>query len=176
MVNLPGHEYILIEVNGRHTGAVLGQRTVTEAPLGQVVDEHWYSAGRELIHLRNGRLHTVWGMPTEWRGQRSSPPSWPDVQTQALRWSRQRDEMPHYRFGVTDSIQSQASTAVPTSAPASLLRPGLRVRWVQDRVESTTAQGQAWAYVQHFALIQDRVVYSEQCIAPQLCLRIRHQP
>lgn len=173
----PGHEYMLIETDGRQVVVALGERTTSASAQGETVDEYWYSANREMLHLRNGRLHTVLGMTTEWRGQSATPPTWTALLAhgQPHSWSRTRDEMPHYRYGITDRIVTQPVPAGPRSASASLPTAGRPVRWVQDQIETLTPQGQRWSFTQHFAVAHNQVVYSEQCIAPGLCLRIQHK-
>lgn len=174
---LPGHEYLSVEVKGRQVILVLGQRKTTPSPQGDVVDEYWYSASREMMHLRNGRLHVVMGMHTEWRDNRSTPPTWSALLTtsDAAQWLRTRDEMPYYRFGIQDHIRTQALAKPPVALPAGLPTPGQDIRWTQDQIETTTPKGERWVYTQYFALAANQVVYSEQCISPELCLRLQRQ-
>jgi hypothetical protein len=47
-----GFEYLKVELNGRTRYMALGTRR--RQP--HVVDEDWYSASREMIHLHNGRI------------------------------------------------------------------------------------------------------------------------
>jgi hypothetical protein len=174
---LPGYEYLLAEINGRQVILVLGQRKTTPSPNGDVVDEHWYSASREMMHLRNGRLHVIMGMHTEWRDNRSTPPAWSALQAQgqAAQWLRTRDEMPYYRFGIQDSIRTQALAHAPIAVPAGLPTQGHDIRWAQDHIETTTPKGHRWVYTQNFALAANQVIYSEQCISPELCLRLQRK-
>jgi len=72
-----------------------------------------------------------------------------------------------------------ATTALaePTKLDAKALElsppKGPQVRWVEDQVKSTKADGTPWTYTQRFALENKQVVYSEQCISPALCFRFR---
>jgi hypothetical protein len=43
-----------------------------------------------------------------------------------------------------------------------------------DLVESKTSDGQAWWFIQRFALHEGRIVYSEQCIDKYLCMKIKY--
>jgi hypothetical protein len=174
---LPGHEYLMVEVNGRQVILALGQRKTTPSPNGDVVDEYWYSASREMMHLRNGRLHVIMGMHTEWRDNRSTPPAWSALQAQgqAAQWLRTRDEMPYYRFGIQDRIRTQALAHAPIAAPAGLPTQGNAIVWAQDHIETTTPKGHRWVYTQNFALAANQVIYSEQCISPELCLRLQRK-
>lgn len=172
---LPGYEYLLIDLPGRQAVMALGTRHTTATPDGEVTDEYWYSGNKEMLHLRNGRVQKLLGATTEWRDTRSKPPAWASLQAgQApTLWTRERDEMPHYRYSLQDRISTQALSQVPAvQAPVS----GPSVRWVQDTVNAISPQGQPWAFTQYFALQNNRVVFSEQCISPQLCLRLTYPP
>lgn len=173
----PGHEYLLAEVNGRQVILALGQRKTTPSSNGDVVDEYWYSASREMMHLRNGRLHVIMGMHTEWRDNRSTPPAWSALQAQgqAAQWQRTRDEMPYYRFDIQDRIRTQALAHPPVAVPSGLPTQGHAIRWAQDHIETTTPKGHRWVYTQNFALAANQVIYSEQCISPELCLRLQRK-
>ncbi len=166
-----GHEYVLIEIDGRKTAMALGLRQeVIES--GQLrVHEHWYSGQREMIHMVNGRIHTALGLTVEWRRQRSSPPSWAAVSDAkaTMPWTRELDVMPGYRFGQVDRIETQTSKP-PQAAPT--LAAG--TQWFSDQVRSPQPLGGDWVYQQHFAVHQGRVVYSEQCLSPSVCFKFKH--
>jgi hypothetical protein len=120
----------------------------------------------------------VFGLPTEWRDNRSAPPAWSSFETQAAtqRWVRTRDEMPNYRYGLQDQIVTTALADPPKlEAKALELSPpkGPQVRWVEDQVKTSKADGTPWVFTQRFALENQQVVYSEQCISPTLCFRFR---
>jgi hypothetical protein len=173
-----GYEFAIINVDGHYNMAFLGKRVKSSSSQGEIVDEYWYSPTGEMIQLRNERLHLVFGLPTEWRNNQSAAPQWPDVlsKTSESRWVRTRDEMPNYRYGVQDSIVTRALTAPPNlDSKAKEIAPtsSESVRWVQDQIETTAANGNRWAFQQLFALEQNRVVYSEQCVSSTFCLRIR---
>lgn len=170
---LPGFEYLLMDLEDRQAVMVLGTRRTTATPSGEVVDEYWYSGNREMLHLRDGRIQTLLGATTEWRETRGQPPQWASLQPgqPPTPWLRERDEMPHYRYGIQDRIDTQVMTEPP---PDGGKHPALR--WIQDDIQTTTREGQPWAFQQRFALQNHRVVYSEQCISPALCLRLTHKP
>lgn len=176
------YEYVLVHAGLRPTLLALGQRITNNTPQGEVVDEYWYSADRELLVLRNGRIHTVFGMPIEWRANQSAPPSWQQVlgSSQATSWQRVRQEMPNYRHNIQDAISTQALGSAPAldgmaTDFMSDMPPSDRaqLKWVQDRVATSNNLGAQWSFKQVFAIAQNQVVYSEQCIAPTLCLRIK---
>jgi hypothetical protein len=168
---LPGYDYLLIDVQGRQAVMALGSRQTTATPQGDVTDEYWYSGDKEMLHLRNGRIQKLVGATTEWRDSRGSPPPWASLQAgqPAKVWLRERDEMPHYRYAIQDRISTQAIAAAPSGRHLQ----NQPVQWVQDHIETTNPQGQRWSFEQLFALQGKQVIYSEQCISPELCLRLR---
>jgi hypothetical protein len=172
------YEYLLIYAGGKPAIMGLGKRTQTSTPQGEVVDEFWFSTQGEMMIMRNGRIHTVFGMPPEWRNNQSSPPTWQQTLSapQAISWLRVRDEMPNYRYGISDKIVTTAlASPPPLDKIASELVPtqNPQIKWVQDSVETSNDKGQRWAFTQVFAIDQNQVVYSEQCISPVYCLQIQ---
>ena len=173
-----GYEYAFINSVNMPAVMVLGERIKGRTSSGEYTDEYWYSGTGELIVLRDGRFHTVFGLPTEWRDNRSAPPAWSSFETQTAtqRWVRTRDEMPNYRYGLQDQMASTALAEPPKlDAKALELSPpkGSQVRWVEDHVRTTKADGTLWTFRQRFALENKQVVYSEQCVSPTLCYRFR---
>lgn len=175
---LPGYDYLLIDLQGRQAVMALGARQTTATPQGDVTDEYWYSGNKEMLHLRDGRIQKLLGATTEWRDSRGQPPSWASLQAgqPATPWRRERDEMPHYRYGLEDRISTQAISEPPPDKRPAAAQTNAPLRWVQDTVQSVTPQGQRWTFEQYFALQHNRVVYSEQCISPQLCVRLSYKP
>jgi Group 4 capsule polysaccharide lipoprotein gfcB, YjbF len=169
----PGFEYMLVDHEGHKAAMALGWRQ-SDVP---VVNEYWYSGQREMLHLQNGRLHTVVGMTQEVRAQTPNVPTWQAIVDAtantsgggALVWSRTRDVQPHYRYGVVEYIISKHIQ--PTKAQQALVaQPAL---WFEDQVKSKNQDGKEWLYTELFALVNDRVVYSQQCVGPTLCLRLQ---
>jgi hypothetical protein len=166
-----GFEYLLLEIDGRKTAMALGSRDgVIDAGVVRV-HERWYSGHREMIHMVDGRIHTALGLTVEWRGQRSAPPHWTALalSAQPESWQRALDLMPGYRFGQIDLIQTQVSWA-PRGAPT--MPAG--TQWFSDAVRSPQPVGREWTYTQHFAWHQGKVVYSEQCLSPEVCFKFKH--
>ena len=174
---LPGFEYLRVQVRGRQSLMVLGQRVVgPEGEKGRpaLQDEYWYSPQSELMQLRDGRVWRVMGMTTEWRSQAAQAPAWHEVPASgdAVAWVRQVDRMPGYRWAERDAVRTRR---VPAPAGAEAAAVGQRwpqAQWFEDAVDSRDGAGRPWAFVQRFALWQDQVVYSEQCIAPDLCVAL----
>jgi hypothetical protein len=156
----------------------LGKRTLTQTPQGETVDEFWFTRGGEMLHTRNGRIHAMFGLPVEWRNNQSTPPTWQDTlsRSEASSWLRVRDEMPNYRYGVSDKITTIALAGPPKLDKLALElapTPNTQIRWVQDKVETSNNKGQRWEFTQVFAIDQNKVVYSEQCISPVFCFQIQ---
>lgn len=163
-----GVEALQVAVGGRQTLMVLGQRR--PAPGDAIQDEFWYSAQAELLHLQDGRLWRAVGMTTEWREQRSHAPAWADVPAdgQAVVWRRKVNRMPGYRWEEEDRV----STRRLLQAPADKATQWPQAQWFVDEVLTHNAAGGRWQHAQRFAVLQGQVVYSEQCIAPDLCLML----
>jgi hypothetical protein len=165
---IPGYDYLLLEFNGRQAQMALGYR----AKKNGFLVEHWY-AGGEMLEMRDGRVYKVFGMTHEIRRNTGKPPSWEALasSTQAISWSRQLDLMPGYRFDMQETVSSRKLSP----SEARYLPDGLndKLVWVRDDVQTLDAQGQPWNYMQLFALLNGRVVYSEQCINEKLCMNFR---
>jgi hypothetical protein len=168
-----GFEYLLVDHDGHKAAMALGARQSD----GPVVHEYWYSGQREMLHLQNGRLHNVVGMTQEVRAQTLITPSWQAIAEAtanttgggALVWSRTRDVQPGYRYGVVEYIISKQIE--PTKAlQAAAGQPAV---WFEDQVKSKNQDGKEWLYTELFAVVNDRVVYSQQCVGPTLCLRLQ---
>ena len=171
-------EYLLLYIRGKPAVMTLGKRTLTKTPQGEIVDEFWFTPDGEMLHTRDGRIHAMLGLPSEWRNNQSTPPRWQDTlaRTEATSWLRVRDEMPNYRYGISDKITTKALASPPKLDKIALeLVPtqNPQIKWVQDSVETTNNQGQRWEFTQVFAIDQNQVVYSEQCISPVFCFQIQ---
>lgn len=166
-----GYEYLLIEIDGRKTAMALGDRQEVIDAGVMKVHEHWYSGQSEMIHMVNGRIHTALGLTVEWRRQQSSPPNWTSLAASkaSVAWEREIDFMPGYRFGRSDRIDTQVGSP-PPGAPS--LASG--TQWFGDLVRSPQPLGGDWVYKQHFAVHQGRVVYSEQCLSPNVCFKFKY--
>jgi hypothetical protein len=167
----PGFEYLWVSVAGRVSLMALGERKVQGKPPDERVHEYWYTGQGEMLYLLNGRIQEAKGFTHEWRAQNSAPPAWADLLTsqRALTWRRQLDVMPGYQYGVVTHITSYP-IATPKSLPEGV---SAQARWVEDAVDAKTLEGRPWRYTQRFAVLDGRVVYSEQCVADSFCLKLR---
>ena len=167
----PGLEYLLVTLNGKSSVMGLGERTVQGSELNRHVQERWYTGQGEMLYVLDGRIQQALGFTHERRGQTGQAPTWADVLQAAkeLPWSRTVDMMPGFRYGVTEHVTTQ-----PIRPPKSLpegVSP--KARWVMDTVGSKVIDGREWWYLQKFAVLDGQVVYSEQCIQQDLCLKLR---
>jgi hypothetical protein len=163
-----GYEYLQVKVAGRQAVMALGQRHKD----GRNTQEYWYSGQREMLYLQNGRIQQALGMTHEVREQLQQSPDW-ELLTQArapYAWQRTLDVQPGYRYGVKEYVVTQKFA--PNRAQQELLtQPAL---WFEDTVTSKAEDGKSWKYKQVFALVSHQVVYSEQCVAQDLCFTLKH--
>jgi group 4 capsule polysaccharide lipoprotein GfcB/YjbF len=173
----PSFRYLRVGVPGGTALLALGY--VEPHPDGTV--EVWYSAEREVLRLRNGRLAGATGLPTEWRGV-SFPdlPAWRALaRAEApFRWTRVRDLMPGYRFGVRDVLAVRVIE--PPRRSALVGRDPAALTWFEERLESSDADGDPGLpparYAVELAQGGEVVVYGEQCLAADLCFTWQRWP
>jgi len=171
---LPGVDYMVVSLDGRATVMALGERRdvpSSQDPLRQERHELWYSSQHETLHTVNGRIHRALGFTVEWRSQEASPPAWAEVQKarHEVPWSRVLDIMPGYRYGQVDHLWIKPvdpPAKPPQGVPA-------QAAWFEEAVVSLTPEGRPWEFRQRFAVLNGRVAYSEQCLAPRICLSLR---
>lgn len=156
-----GFEYLEVTVGSHRTVMALGSRVQREGAWL----EQWFSGQGEMLELRDGRIHRALGMTHEVRDTRATPPAWGAPASTPTAWSRQRQVMPGYQVRLDEvrSLDLSASAASPLED----------AHWVQEDVHTRLLGGQSWHYTERFALREGRVVYSQQCIHPELCLTLR---
>ena len=184
----PNFRYLRVTIGGRVVLLALGN--VDTDPQGSI--EVWYSAEREVLRLQKGRLVGAVGLTTEWRNV-SIPelPSWSAVAAsdRVFRWTRTRDVMPGYRFGVKDELSLRV-VKVPQRSELHGVEPQ-RLTWFEERDESESG---AWTseifsgsvganaalpparYAVAFDGGRETVVYGEQCLAARLCFAWQRWP
>ena len=184
----PNFLYLRVTIAGRVVLLALGNEdTDLRGPV-----EVWYSAEREVLRLQNGRLAGAVGLTAEWRNvELPELPSWSALARgdQAFRWTRVRDVMPGYRFGLRDALSLRV---IPQPRRSKL--QGLdaqRLTWFEERVESGQVAGLSAVfgnsigadavlpparYAVDFRGGQETVVYGEQCLAPDLCFTWQRWP
>jgi len=160
--------------------AVLVLGYVDNSPQGAV--EVWYSADAQVLKLRDGRVLATQGLPLDWsRVWFDTPPvSWHSLSAHASDSVRFHDELPSYRFGVAEAVQTQAwyqAVASRWKVPADV-RDAKHLQWFKETAREMGATGSpevSW-FAWDAQAGTGAVVYSEQCLAPALCLRLHRLP
>ena len=167
----PSIRYLRVSINGRVLLLALGY--IDADKFGPI--EVWYSANGEVLRLQNGHVVGLTGTDSEWRQVRfSALPAWPTSIAAAgpVTYTRTRDLMPGYHFGMVDKL-----TLLPTPAPVKsslvALNPA-NLHWFVEVVEG------AKFLDAHFAVANTKkgnvAVYGEQCISAELCLTWQRWP
>ena len=183
----PNYRYLRVIIDGRVVLMVLGE--VDAAPGGAI--EVWYSAQREVLRLQRGRVVGAVGAAVEWRGVRLPElPSWAELAKAEgpFRWTRARDVMPGYRFGLADALALRAIPAPRKSELQGVDPQGLT--WFEEQLEPrqgaggmpapSGAGGVSGAFPPARYAVDIRgvgeVVYGEQCLAPEFCFTWQRWP
>ena len=184
----PDLRYLRVTVAGRVVLLVLGD--VDSNSRGPI--EVWYSADREVLRLQNGRVAGAVGLTAEWRNVTwPALPSWSEAASagRAVRWTRARDVMPGYRFGLQDALSLRVVPEPKRSALKGL--DPKRLTWFEERIEAGPAVGLSAVlgkgmdteavlpparYAVDFRDGKETVVYAEQCLAVELCFTWQRWP
>ena len=159
-------EYLQVEFDGHKAYMALGRREVVNGKL----HEYWYSAQREMMMLSNGRIEQVFGMTRELRQVNGEQPTWLSLlkQDHPVVWKRRLDLMPGYRYGVTEIVTGYRTNR-PGHAPGDV---AASATWIHETVKRQEPDDQISTYTQWFAIQEGNVVYSEQCLAAQMCFKL----
>ena len=172
----PDFRYLRVTIGGRVVLLALGY--LDKHPQGTI--EVWYSADREVVRLQNGRLVGAAGLTTEWRNVVLPDfPGWSALANSGapLRWSRTRDVMPGYRYGLRDSLALSVVPPPPKSALQGL--DPKELTWFEERLADEALPKTALPaarYAVQLAGNEAVVVYGEQCLAPQTCFTWQRWP
>lgn len=158
----PAYKYLRIQTGERVAYFALGY--VDALPEGKV--EVWYSGGKEVLKLLDGRMVGMVGTATEWLAVKLiSPPAWGD-KLDGMEYERRLDISPGYRYGVRERLrlkrlQPPSDTKLANLKPQDLL-------WYREvpvgppdippALYGLMKEGDAW-----------RAVYSEVCLDTNLC-------
>jgi Group 4 capsule polysaccharide lipoprotein gfcB, YjbF len=177
----PGFRYLRVETGGN---VIFMASDTPRIDTADTVDI-WYSAGREVLRFRNGRLVAAVGLGTEWRGiVVQGLPTWAEIAsaTQPVRWSRIRDVMPGYRYGVHDALVLQGIPP-PDDSQLKGIDP-YSLTWYEERLDAqntgTHSRGDEELPPARYALdtrnAGETVVYGEQCLSAELCFSWQRWP
>jgi len=174
----PDYRYLRVEVVGRPP-ALLVLGYVDPHADGEI--EVWYSAKHEVIKTQNGRIIATFALETDWRAVRfrPTPLQWSDQRSNGAKFERIRDEMPGYRYSISDQIEIRSwPGGPPQGVSAALNRSGSAdLQWFQEATLSSTGRIMPPAWFAWGRLGGNfTVVYSEQCLAPEFCLRLLRWP
>lgn len=165
----PEYRYMRITLSGRTTFVLLGD--IDPHPDGPI--EIYYSSVGEVLRFQQGRLVGASGLLTEWRDVTlKGVPSWSSLNSQGFaNFSRTRDEMPGYGYGVQELITSRKVS--PPLKSALFEVPPESLIWFEERVLPHGNDSEALPpsrYGIAFEGSLERVVYGEQCLSHSLCL------
>ena len=168
------------------------QATVESGPATtsstQATVEVWYSAGKQVLRLEQGRVVSTAGLPVDWRSVRTSArPAWSAAVSAPAQYYRVRDEMPGYRFGLLEQVMVR-SVQRPSAAWAAAVDADAKFAWfTEESVPWTAPEGQpgrqraasgspslplAWFAVDLQAP-GEPVVFSRQCLSSMFCLDLQ---
>jgi hypothetical protein len=165
----PSIRYLRVKISGRVILLALGY--VDTHPLGPV--EVWYSANGEVLRLQNGHVVGLTGSDSEWRQVRlSGMPAWPADASSTSSYTRVRDVMPGYRFGILDRLQIRQIDAPARSNLAAV--PAQSLRWFEELDANNALPAARFAISTSGSAAT--VVYGEQCISHALCLSWQQWP
>ncbi len=145
---------------------------VDPTPEGPV--EVWYTGEREVIRLRDGRLVGTSGLTVDWRTTRlADAPSWQRLLSGqgGTSFDRARDVMPGYHADIQEKVNVFRLNAYE---PAALKgRPASQLTWFEERAVPRSFDSPALPPAR-FGVARDAegapfVVYSEQCLSPDVC-------
>lgn len=139
----------------------------------------WYSAEREVLRFRDGRLLAAVGLETEWREVRiPALPKWSELaqNSQPFKWARMRDVMPGYRYNLRDELILQR-ISIPADSQLKVLDPSSLI-WFEERlVHGDGGDGMPpTRYAVDVSNGNEKVVYGEQCISKELCFSWQQWP
>jgi hypothetical protein len=182
----PRFRYLRVEMKDR-TPAMWVLGYLDPHPMGTI--EVWYSAQGEVLKLQNGRIVATHGLVVDWAAVRflAPPPAWENLGATGATFARERDELPLYRYGLRERLLVMA-VPPPAAALQSSMHAEVAARyaWFQeialprDGVDTATLPASSVLPHSWFALGlhlgQSLVVYSEQCLRPDFCLRMQRWP
>lgn len=174
----PEYRYLRVQASGA-APALLVLGYVEPHPNGEV--QIWYSSKGEVLKLQKGRIVGTAGLATDWSAVSFTPdlPAWDAVPPDGFAFMRRHDQVPGYRAGVSEQLRLQPWSGVPplvlpNSLPTSTAS---RYAWYRESAADTSSSAMpaAWYAVGNYGG-KRRVVYSQQCLSPKLCLTMQLWP
>lgn len=172
----PRYQFLRLKVNGN----VIFLASDTPEIDSRNKSSVWYSAGREVLRFKDGRLIAAVGLSSEWRDAKLPEfPAWSEIarEKRAMRWTRVRDVMPGYHYGIKDSLLLQEISA-PSVSELKEVDPKTLI-WFEERLETTgntVADLPIARYAVDLRAPNGSVVYGEQCVSATLCFSWQRWP
>lgn len=174
----PAYRYLRVQSDGQPP-ALLVLGYTDPHPLGDV--EIWYSAQREVIRIRQGRLIGTAGLQTDWSAVHypQAPPRWQDIGEIPVKYQRRLDQRPGYKDNIEDTLVVALAGKNPSGAsvPIPIGLQNRQLQWYTETlVEPSASQlPPAWfARGQHGGL--DTIVFSRQCLSEGFCITLQVWP
>lgn len=175
----PNFQYLKVDANGQPALLVLGYGKDGKTASGDV----WYSAYKEVIEIKDGRLGSSAGLAVNWTDVKFNdvPPliealnqagDTKSRRTPKLRFIRTRTVMPGYYVNIRETVILEALNEAPSNIPKQLRGPNSsnEVRWVQETVlVPPNSQNPSIKPLQAVYAIDtktSRVVYGRQYLTP----------
>lgn len=165
----PNLKYLRVTVRDRSVLMVLGY--LDNTPQGTI--ETWYSSEGEVLSLLNGRVLSTNGLELDWRNVKYRLlPAWSEMSglnnnTAQVEFTRTHDQMPAYKFGVSEVVNLYGVSPPSNSNLAGL--PANQLQWYEEKVKGTSHSLPSARYGLSTKNGQTVVVYGEQCFSSELC-------
>lgn len=172
----PDYEYLRFHLSLQTPLLVRGY---VHASANGTTTETWYSAGAEVLRMQDGRIVATAGLRTDWSEVRyNNLPTWQAALTRPQTYTRQRDQMPGYHYGIQETLKLQAIAAV-TSSELKGINPA-SLQWFEETVVSGNNPALPSLPPTQYAVQTQNgkatVVYAQQCLAPDLCFSWQRWP
>lgn len=162
----PRYEYLRVVFQGNEALLVLGY--VDPNPVAEV--RTWYSNAGEVVKIQAGRIIATKGFPIDWLSVRYQDlPEWNELRSsEGAIFTRIRDQMPEYKFGLEDRIFI-SRVAAPVNARLQGVDAASLV-WFEETVQGSPANLPSARYGLKSINGKLSVVYGEQCFDPNQCI------
>ncbi len=179
----PALRYLRVTIDGQVSLFVLGELDASTDSSTRAPTEAWYGGTREVVRLRDGRVTGVAGFTPEWRNvELRGVPAWAQLagRNDAVMYSRLRDVMPGYRYGIDDALSIRR-----TPPPARSQLAGVDANSLAWFAETMAGKASSNAgdtvlpparYAVELRAGQAAVVYGEQCLATNVCFTWQRWP
>lgn len=130
----------------------------------------WYSSNGEVLRIQNGHVVGLTGTTVEWRHvAMSAVPPWHNIGPTNLRYTRTRDVMPGYLFGMNDQLDIRLTPApAGSNIAAKPVELAQNLKWFEAREVSNKLPPARYAVESLNGV--STVVYGEQCFSQAYCI------